>query len=94
MFFVVGLNLTEDAKYVLHHLGQSMKSMTLRAYSLMLDWVKQQRPGCQKTCLNVICADFVGISRNEFAQLVIALNAKLLQGENSGGITEKSSLLN
>ncbi|XP_007248947.3 PI-PLC X domain-containing protein 1 [Astyanax mexicanus] len=76
-FFVAGLNLTEDTRYVLRHLGQSMKTMTLRAYSLLMDWVKQQRPGCQKTCFNVICADFVGISRNEFTQLVIGLNAKL-----------------
>ncbi|KAI4889783.1 hypothetical protein NFI96_030810 [Prochilodus magdalenae] len=82
IFFAAGLNLTEDAKYVLHHLGQSMKSMTLRAYRLLLDWVKQQRPGRQKTCLNVICADFVGISRNEFIQLVIALNTKLLKEES------------
>ncbi|KAL6455917.1 hypothetical protein MHYP_G00357680 [Metynnis hypsauchen] len=93
VFFVAGLNLTEDTKYVLRHLGQSMKSMTLRAYGQLLGWVKQQRPGRQKTCLNVICADFVGISRNEFTQIVIALNTKHLKEESSVEPTEKTTLL-
>ncbi|XP_062853834.1 PI-PLC X domain-containing protein 1-like [Trichomycterus rosablanca] len=78
-FFVAGLNLTEDARYVLLHLRQSMKSMTLQAYTLLMNWVKQQCPGSQTTCLNIICADFVGISQNEFSQIVIALNMQLLK---------------
>lgn len=71
---MAGLNLTEDTRYVLSHLTQSMKSMTLQAYTVLMDWVKKQRPGSWKTSLNIICADFVGITRNEFCELVIGLN--------------------
>ncbi|XP_067230283.1 PI-PLC X domain-containing protein 1-like [Chanodichthys erythropterus] len=78
-FFAAGLNLTEDAKYILCHPCQSMQSMTLSSYSLLLNWVKQQRPGSDKTCLNIICADFVGVFSNEFTQLVIGLNQRLLK---------------
>lgn len=75
-FFMAGLNLTEDTRYVLSHLTQSMKSMTLQAYTVLIDWVKKQRPGRQKTSLNIICSDFVGISRNEFCEVVIRLNTE------------------
>ncbi|XP_028809834.1 PI-PLC X domain-containing protein 1-like [Denticeps clupeoides] len=75
-FFVAGINLTEDMCYVLHHPLQSMKSMTLSAYAVLLDWVRKQRPGPQKTCLNIICADFVGV--NEFISEVIELNRQLI----------------
>ncbi|XP_048056392.1 PI-PLC X domain-containing protein 1 [Megalobrama amblycephala] len=78
-FFAAGLNLTEDAKYILCHPCQSLQSMTLSSYSLLLNWVKQQRPGSDKTCLNIICADFVGVFSNEFTQLVIGLNQRLLK---------------
>ncbi|XP_066522520.1 PI-PLC X domain-containing protein 1-like isoform X2 [Hoplias malabaricus] len=93
IFFVAGLNLTEDSKYVLHHLFQSMRTMTLRASGLLLDWVKKQRPGSQKTGLNIICADFVGISRNKFIQLVISLNTKPLEREPPLEFIMKSPLL-
>ncbi|XP_060724823.1 PI-PLC X domain-containing protein 1 isoform X2 [Tachysurus vachellii] len=75
-FFMAGLNLTEDTRYVLCHLTQSMKSMTLQAYTVLMDWVKKQHPGSLKTSINIICADFVGISRNEFCEVVIGLNTK------------------
>ncbi|XP_051568362.1 PI-PLC X domain-containing protein 1 [Myxocyprinus asiaticus] len=78
-FFAAGLNLTEDARYVVSHPCQSLRGMTLSSYSPLLNWVKQQRPGSGKTCLNIICADFVGVFSNEFAQLVIGLNQKLLK---------------
>ncbi|XP_042610931.1 PI-PLC X domain-containing protein 1-like [Cyprinus carpio] len=78
-FFATGLNLTEDAKYVLSHLCQSLQSMTLSSYSLLLNWVKQQRPGPGTSCVNIICADFVGAFSNEFTQLVIGLNQTLLE---------------
>ncbi|XP_016365947.1 PI-PLC X domain-containing protein 1 [Sinocyclocheilus rhinocerous] len=78
-FFAAGLNLTEDAKYVLSHPCQSLQSMTLSSYSLLLNWVKQQRPGPGKSCVNIICADFVGAFSNEFTQLVIGLNQTLLK---------------
>ncbi|MCI4375815.1 hypothetical protein PGIGA_G00114250 [Pangasianodon gigas] len=76
-FFMAGLNLTEDTRYVLCHLTQSMKSMTLQAYTVLMDWVTKQHPGSQKTSVNIICADFVGFSTNEFCEAVIGLNAKL-----------------
>ncbi|XP_059416815.1 PI-PLC X domain-containing protein 1-like [Carassius carassius] len=78
-FFAAGLNLTEDAKYVLSHPFQSLQSMTLSSYSLLLNWVKQQSPGPGKSCLNIICTDFVGAFSNEFTQLVIGLNQTLLK---------------
>lgn len=76
-FFMAGLNLTEDTRYVLCHLTQSMKSMTLQAYTVLMDWVKKQHPGSRKTSVNIICTDFVGISRSEFCEIVIGLNAEL-----------------
>ncbi|XP_046732363.1 PI-PLC X domain-containing protein 1-like [Silurus meridionalis] len=91
-FFMAGLNLTEDTRYVLTHLTQSMKSMTLHAYTVLMDWVRKQHPGSRKTCLNIICADFVGISRNEFCEVVIGLNTdrrivKDGEGENNSVFT-------
>lgn len=74
---MAGLNLTEDTRYVLCHLTRSMKSMTLQAFTVLMDWVKKQRPGSCKKSVNIICADFVGISRNEFCEIVIGLNAEL-----------------
>lgn len=73
-FFMAGINLTEDTRYVLSHLTQSMKSMTLQSYNMLMDWVKKQHPGSRKTSVNIICADFVGILRNEFCEIVIGLN--------------------
>uniref|UniRef100_A0A8C2CE67 Zgc:112023 n=1 Tax=Cyprinus carpio TaxID=7962 RepID=A0A8C2CE67_CYPCA len=78
-FFAAGLNLTEDAKYVLSHPCRSLQSMTLSSYSLLLNWVKQQRPGPGTSRVNIICADFVGAFSNEFTQLVIGLNQTLLK---------------
>ncbi|KTF91846.1 hypothetical protein cypCar_00035993 [Cyprinus carpio] len=78
-FFAAGLNLTEDAKYILSHPCQSLQSMTLSSYGLLLNWVKQQCPGPGKSCLNIICTDFVGAFSNEFTQLVIGLNQTLLK---------------
>lgn len=78
-FFAAGLNLTEDARYIVSHPCQSLQSMTLSSYSLLLNWVKHQCPGSGKTCFNIICADFVGAFSNEFSQLVIGLNQTLLK---------------
>ncbi|KAA0713398.1 PI-PLC X domain-containing protein 1 [Triplophysa tibetana] len=78
-FFAAGLNLTEDAGYILSHPCQSLKGMTLSSCGLVMDWVKQQRPGSGSTCINVICADFVSAYSNEFTQLVIGLNQILLK---------------
>ncbi|KAL2088196.1 hypothetical protein ACEWY4_017024 [Coilia grayii] len=72
-FFVAGLNLTENEKYVLEHPYSSMRKMTYGAYPQLLDWVSQQHCGSAKTCINIIAADFVD---PEFVQLVIDLNIK------------------
>ncbi|XP_034534067.1 PI-PLC X domain-containing protein 1-like isoform X2 [Notolabrus celidotus] len=78
-FYVSGLNLTEDAPYVLLHPLQSMRKMTMRALSLLLDWASKQRPGGQKVDgVNILCCDFVGV--RSFCSLVIDLNYKLLDG--------------
>ncbi|KAM9820357.1 PI-PLC X domain-containing protein 1 [Neosynchiropus ocellatus] len=74
-FYVCGLNLTEDASYVLRHPFQDMRSMTAGALAPLLGWVGEQRAGPQTGAVNVICCDFVGISR--FCSLVIDLNYKL-----------------
>ncbi|XP_031415054.1 PI-PLC X domain-containing protein 1-like [Clupea harengus] len=81
LFFVAGLNLTEDAAYVLEHLFSSMKEMTLKAYPDLLGWVKNQRCGQGKTCINIIASDFVGV--NDFVQLVYQLNWNKLVGQGS-----------
>lgn len=80
-FFMAGLNLTEDTRYVLSHLTQSMKSMTLQAYTVLMDWARKQHPGSRKTSLNIICADFVGASSNEFCEVVIGLNTEHWAGD-------------
>lgn len=75
-FYVCGLNLTEDTAYVLLHPLQNMKTMTMKALSLLLGWASEQRPGGQAGGVNVLCCDFVGGSH--FCSLVIGLNGKLL----------------
>ncbi|XP_036947003.1 PI-PLC X domain-containing protein 1-like isoform X2 [Acanthopagrus latus] len=75
-FYVTGLNLTEDAPYVLLHPFQSMRKMTMKALSLLLRWASKQRPGDEVTGVNIVCCDFVEVS--QFCSLVIDLNSKLL----------------
>ncbi|KAM8722507.1 PI-PLC X domain-containing protein 1 isoform 1-T1 [Acanthopagrus schlegelii] len=75
-FYVTGLNLTEDAPYVLLHPFQSMRKMTMKALSLLLRWASEQRPGDEVTGVNIVCCDFVEVS--QFCSLVIDLNSKLL----------------
>ncbi|KAF0045850.1 hypothetical protein F2P81_002379 [Scophthalmus maximus] len=75
-FYVSGLNLTEDAPYVLLHPLQNMRTMTTKALSLLLSWVSEQRPGTGAGGVNVVCCDFVGVS--QFCSLVIGLNYKRL----------------
>ncbi|XP_010738345.3 PI-PLC X domain-containing protein 1 [Larimichthys crocea] len=75
-FYVSGLNLTEDAPYVILHPFQNMRKMTMRALSLLLRWASEQRPGCEVGGVNILCCDFVAAS--QFCSLVIGLNYKLL----------------
>lgn len=75
-FYVSGLNLTEDAPYVLRHPLQDMREMTMRALSVLLRWASEQRPGREADRVNILCCDFVDVS--QFCSLVIGLNYKLL----------------
>lgn len=85
-FFTAGLNLTEDSTYILLHLTQSMRDMTLQAYTVLMDWVRKQQPGSQITAVNIICADFAGIARNEFCEVVIGLNTKVKRWQRRPGV--------
>ncbi|KAK9524158.1 hypothetical protein VZT92_018019 [Zoarces viviparus] len=77
-FYVSGLNLTEDAPYVLLHPLQGMRKMTMKALSLLLLWAGEQRPGQEADAVNILCCDFVAVS--QFCSLVIGLNYKPLSG--------------
>ncbi|XP_069554386.1 PI-PLC X domain-containing protein 1 [Brachyistius frenatus] len=77
-FYVSGLNLTEDASYILLHPLQNMRKMTMKALLPLLRWVGEQRPGPEGDRVNIVCCDFVGLSR--FCSLVIELNYKLADG--------------
>ncbi|KAL2088198.1 hypothetical protein ACEWY4_017026 [Coilia grayii] len=79
--FVAGLNLTANWRYLIMHLFSSVKKITLAAYPELLEWVLQQRCGSDKTCINIIAADFVGV--NEFVQLVININHTFLKFRDS-----------
>lgn len=80
-FYTCGLNLTEDAPYVLFHPLQTMRKMTTEALSPLLLWTVEQRPGPEGGGVNIICGDFVGLS--EFCSIVIGLNQKLLGGASA-----------
>lgn len=75
-FYVSGLNLTEDAAYILLHPFQNMRKMTMKALSLLLSWASEQQAGPKVGGVNIICCDFVGAS--QFCSLVIDLNYKLV----------------
>ncbi|KAM4710700.1 PI-PLC X domain-containing protein 1 isoform 2-T2 [Anableps anableps] len=76
-FYVSGLNLTEDARYILLHPLQNLRKMTTKALSPLLHWTAEQRPGPEQGGVNIVCCDFVGISR--FCSIVIDLNFRLLK---------------
>lgn len=76
-FYVSGLNLTEDALYILLHPLQNLRTMTMEALSPLLRWIAEQRPGPGVGGVNIIGCDFVGFSR--FCSIVIGLNFKLLK---------------
>lgn len=78
-FFVAGLNLTENACFLLTHLFSSMKNVTLAAFPELLAWVKRQHCGQGKACINIIAADFVGV--DQFVQLVIEINQEKKMAE-------------
>ncbi|XP_068448882.1 uncharacterized protein [Clinocottus analis] len=76
-FFVTGINLTEDLKYICTHPTESLKDLVTSTYPALLGWVREQTPGCRPGSLNIIAGDFVSESR--FVPTVVALNEKLLK---------------
>ncbi|NWX00511.1 PLCX1 protein, partial [Caloenas nicobarica] len=74
-FFVAGINLTENLRYILLHPFGSLKKMTLRSLPCLKIWIKQQYPGPKKECINIIAGDFIG--NNDFVKDVIELNTKI-----------------
>lgn len=80
-FYVCGLNLTEDARYVILHPRQDLKTMTMKALSPLLRWTGEQRPGPEVGGVNIVCCDFVGVG--QFCSIVIDLNYKLMGGAST-----------
>uniref|UniRef100_A0A8C9G224 Phosphatidylinositol specific phospholipase C X domain containing 1 n=1 Tax=Pavo cristatus TaxID=9049 RepID=A0A8C9G224_PAVCR len=74
-FFVAGINLTENLRYILVHPFGSLKTMTLRSLPCLKIWVRKQCPGPQKECINIIAGDFIG--NDDFVRDVIELNTKI-----------------
>ncbi|XP_010862320.1 PI-PLC X domain-containing protein 1-like [Esox lucius] len=74
-FFVSGLNLTTYPALVVCHPYLTLRKLTMKSFPLLLNWVVDQTPGPDNTSVNIICADFVGLT--EFASVVINLNKKL-----------------
>ncbi|XP_070402003.1 uncharacterized protein [Nothobranchius furzeri] len=77
-FFVTGINLTEDLKYICTHPTESLKDLVMSTYPTLLGWVKEQTPGSRVGSLNIIAGDF--ITESHFAATVVSLNEKLLEG--------------
>lgn len=75
-FFVTGINLTEDLKYICSHPTESLKDVVMSTNPMLLSWVKQQKPGESRCSLNIIAGDFV--TESQFIPTVIALNENLL----------------
>ncbi|XP_061680457.1 PI-PLC X domain-containing protein 1 [Syngnathoides biaculeatus] len=75
-FFVTGINLTADLKYICTHPTESLKDLATSADPALLTWLAEQTPGDRPGALNIVAADFVTESR--FARTVVALNDKLL----------------
>ncbi|XP_053084003.1 PI-PLC X domain-containing protein 1 [Pangasianodon hypophthalmus] len=76
-FFVTGINLTVDLKYICSHPTESLKDMVMSTYPMLLSWVREQKPGSRVDSLNIIAADFV--TESDFIPTVVALNENLLR---------------
>lgn len=76
-FFVTGINLTEDLKYICTHPTETLKDLVMSTYPTLLGWVKEQTPGANPGALNVIAGDF--ITECHFVPTVVRLNEKLLK---------------
>lgn len=82
-FFVTGINLTEDLKYICSHPTESLKDMVMSTHPMLLGWVREQKPGSCLDSLNIIAADFV--TESDFIPTVVALNEQLLSRGTWGG---------
>ncbi|XP_028300321.1 PI-PLC X domain-containing protein 1 [Gouania willdenowi] len=76
-FFVTGMNLTEDLKYICTHPTESLKDLVTSTYPTLLCWLKEQTPGSEVGSLNIIAGDF--ITESAFVPTIVALNEKLLK---------------
>ncbi|CAM4626026.1 hypothetical protein PO909_005568 [Leuciscus waleckii] len=75
-FFVAGLNLTAGRCFIASHPRTSLQTLTLKNWNCVRKWLEDQKPGDERTSLNIIAGDFIGPV--PFCSLVIALNKKLL----------------
>ncbi|XP_077054594.1 PI-PLC X domain-containing protein 1 [Siphateles boraxobius] len=75
-FFVAGLNLTTDRCFIASHPRTSLQTLTLENWNCVRKWLEDQKPGAERTSLNIIAGDFIGPV--PFCPLVIGLNKKLL----------------
>ncbi|CAL9695973.1 unnamed protein product [Knipowitschia caucasica] len=76
-FFVTGINLTEDLKYICTHPTETLKDLVMSTYPELLAWVREQTPGAKAEALNIIAGDF--ITECHFVPSVVRLNEKLLK---------------
>lgn len=92
-FFVAGINVTENLRYILLHPFGSLKKLTFQSLPCLKIWVKQQYPGPHKECINIIAGDFIG--SDDFVKDVIELNTKIsppLHCQSKGAGTNSISL--
>ncbi|XP_056316129.1 PI-PLC X domain-containing protein 1 [Danio aesculapii] len=75
-FFVAGLNLTTDRCFIASNPQESLKTLTKKNWNRVQEWLKEQKPGAEPPCLNIIAGDFIGLL--PICSLVISLNKKLL----------------
>lgn len=75
-FFICGLNLTADRRYIVDNWNLSLRKLTFNNWQGLRGWLEQQTPGSGYKCLNIVAGDFVGSL--PLCSLVVALNQKLL----------------
>lgn len=76
-FFVTGINLTVDLKYICTHPTETLKDLVMSTYPMLMSWVTEQMPGSKLGTVNIIAGDF--ITESHFVPTVVALNEKLLK---------------
>ncbi|XP_030646949.1 PI-PLC X domain-containing protein 1 [Chanos chanos] len=74
-FFVTGLNLTADRRFITTHPRESLHSLTVKNWERVRRWLQNQTAGSDANCLNIIAGDFIGPL--PLCPTVISLNKKL-----------------